>query len=42
MDKNINCHDCGQEAVLKDKYDEINIEEIKHCPFCGSDNIEVE
>lgn len=42
MDKELNCHDCGEMTVLKDEYDEIDVTKIKYCPYCGSDNIEVE
>ena len=38
----IECHDCGQEVVILDKHDEINPKDLKHCPICGSENIETE
>lgn len=39
--KLLECHDCFCETVILDKFEEIEIEYIKHCPYCGSVNIEV-
>ena len=36
------CHDCGLESTVLDKFDELDIDDIKHCLYCGSDNIEKE
>ena len=36
----IECHDCGKETVILDKYEELEQDDIKHCPLCGSENIE--
>jgi Zn finger protein HypA/HybF involved in hydrogenase expression len=40
--KKIVCHDCEAEIIIKDKHDEIALEDLKYCPICGSDNIETE
>lgn len=39
--KLVECHDCSVETVILDKFDEIDSKDIKHCPFCGSENIEI-
>lgn len=39
--KIIECHACGEECHVKDKYNEIDLKSIKYCPFCGDSNIEV-
>lgn len=39
--KTIECHDCASEVKVVDTYEELNIEDIKFCPLCGSENIEV-
>lgn len=41
MNKKIECHDCGAELVIKDKHNEIELDNLSFCPLCGSDNIEV-
>lgn len=38
--KHIECHDCGNETLIKETK-EISEDDIKFCPICGSDNIEV-
>ena len=42
MIKTIECHECGNDLKIKDKYDEIELSDLKYCPFCGSDNITVD
>lgn len=35
------CHDACGEVKIVDKYEELDIEGLKYCPFCGGQNIEV-
>lgn len=42
MNKDINCHDCGSSVRIKDKDEEFEISDLKYCPICGSDNVDVE
>jgi len=38
----IQCHDCGKEIIILDKYEEVSPEDLNYCPLCGSENIERE
>lgn len=37
----IECHDCGEETVILDEYNDISEDDIQHCPRCGSTNSEI-
>ena len=37
--KTLECHDCGAEIHIVDKYEDIAAEDLKYCPLCGSENI---
>lgn len=39
--KLIECHDCSEETTILDQYDEIDSEDIKYCPYCGSENTQI-
>jgi len=39
--KLVQCHDCEAEVKVSDMYGDLDASDIKHCPLCGSDNIEV-
>lgn len=39
----IECNACGKEAVIKNKLGDIDVEDIKYCPYCGeSEDLTVE
>ena len=42
MDKTISCHNCEAITTINDEYGDIPIEDLKYCPCCGSDNIDVD
>lgn len=35
------CHDCGEEITIYDKFSDLNDNDICYCALCGSDNISV-
>ena len=37
----IECHDCEKEIHIVDKYEDVELEDLKCCPICGGDNIGV-
>jgi hypothetical protein len=41
-DKHLECHSCECTLTIKDEFDEIDVNDIKFCPFCGDDNIIIE
>lgn len=38
--KQIDCHDCSSSTKVIDKDEEYEVDDLKYCPFCGSENIE--
>lgn len=37
----LQCHDCGEETIILDEYEDKESSDFLYCPYCGSDNIEV-
>ena len=37
--KTLECHSCGAEIHIVDKYEDISAEDLKYCPLCGDENI---
>ena len=37
--KTLECHSCGREIHIVDKYEDLPAKEFKYCPLCGDENI---